>query len=199
MYNLDVMAMIVYTETAMNKTPEYFDDADRNQFKIMKEAGLLYLDKKNKKQSVTALSSLLSVDKEKLLLRINIIATDIYNHLKKEKKLTRISNYFGTETGSTISKTEEKAFNFILSCYPKVKKLGSKSDVSEFEVKLKSAYEDVIKVMDSKEENQLTKLSNSSERDILEEAWYKEFKILSSLVDIKSVKFGFDKKTYTKT
>ncbi len=198
MYNLDTMAMIVFTETAMGETPEYFDEADRLQFKIMKEAGLLYLDEKNKKETVNAVSSIISVNKQKLLLRINIIATDMYNHLKKEKHFNRITSYFGTETGSSITRTEEKSFNFIISCYPKVKKLGEKSNVQEFETKLKAIYDDVIKVTDSLEDNQLTKLSNSSERDVLEEAWYKEFRILSSMFDIKAIKFGFDKKKYIK-
>ncbi|MBN2695602.1 hypothetical protein JXR93_13155 [bacterium] len=198
MNSLDVTAMVVFTETAMEKTPEYFDEADREQLKVVKEAVTLYLDEKNKKEISKAVLSIISVDKKKLLLKINIIATDIHNHLKKHKLTSRIATYFGSNTPSRNTSTESRAFSFIIKCYDKMTALGENSDILKFKDEIISLYTDVSKIISLQKENRLTEITTISERDSLLDSWYKEFKILSCMIEIKSIRFGFDKKNYIK-
>ncbi len=68
LYNLDVLAMIIFTETAMKEKAERFGDAENNQFKIMKEAGLLYLSACKNNETVHALLTLMYSDRKPLLV-----------------------------------------------------------------------------------------------------------------------------------
>ncbi|MBN2694389.1 hypothetical protein JXR93_06975 [bacterium] len=198
MYNLDITAMITFTETAMEKTPDYFDEAEREQLKIVKEAATLYLERKGDKEISKAVSSVISIDKKELLLKINIVATDIHNHLKKQKLTSRLVTYFRNESVSKNTSSESKSFEFIINCYDKMIALGENSDILEFKDKIVSLYSDVTKVMKSQKDNRLTEITTMSERDVLGENFLKEFKILECMIEIKSLRVGFKKSNYIK-
>jgi len=191
LYYLDIQAMIVFTENSMNRKPEYFDEKDRNQFNIMKNAGLLYLSLTKKDITFVSSSKIMYSDREPLLIEIDIIASYIYKTLKKFNK-DSISTYFGKKTPSKKIEGIENSFNFIIKCYDLINLLENKSSIYSFKSKIDELYNKIIEIKEDKHIITSDKKLNSFNKNILERKWFKEFEILKSMIKIKSIIYDFD-------
>ncbi len=197
LYNLDVLAMIIFTETAMKEKAERFGDAENNQFKIMKEAGLLYLSACKNNETVHALLTLMYSDRKPLLVEIELLAKDIYRRINKLYP-QKLSTYFGQKTAGKTVRGIENSFNFIIKCKDLIDTLKEKCEIYNLKPEVNELYEQVISIQKSKKDSNLSKKGNTADINDLEQNWYEEFLLLELAIKSKAVKGKFDAKDFIK-
>ncbi len=197
LYNLDVMAIIIFTETAMKEKAECFGNAENNQFIIMKEAGLLYLSAFKNNESVHALLTLMYSERKPLLVEINLLAKNIYARLTKLYP-QKLSTYFGQKTASETTDCIKNSFNFIIKCKDLIDTINEKCEIYNLKPEVNELYEQVISIQKSKKDSNLSKKGNTADINDLEQKWFEEFLLLELAIKSKAVKGKFDAKDFIK-
>ncbi|MBN2694533.1 hypothetical protein JXR93_07710 [bacterium] len=191
---IDVNKTITFIETAMNERKDFFDDDDFSWLEKTKELSKQLLETKQQNTSMTAESSALLEEREKIAIETYKIASEIAMFLRVNNKMDQKNLYFKKLIPSELKRSFNKSFEFLKNIVYVINAQGSESGIIDFKTKATELYDSALKCSNEKNEYSSSKLNVKTGIDSLNTKWDEALSVLKLKIKIKSIIHKFDMK-----
>ncbi len=191
---VDINKTITFIDTAMNERKDYFDDDDLSWLEKTKNLAKQLLETKQQDSSITAESSSLVEEREKVSIKTYKIASEIAMYIRVNGKNDQKNLYFKKIRPSDLKKSFNKCFDFLKNCLYIINAKGSESAIIDFKSKLEEIHEEALKCSNEKTEHSSSKLNVKTGIDSLQNKWDEALTVLKLKIKIKSIIHKFDMK-----